>query len=150
MPYKRYGTQFHAFCPVWIEDWDETKDINIYLNLYTLVKQKELDVDVETKKTISSKKLCLTNSPDSKYKYHDKFSEYFKEYLNLLQLDDNVCSVDFLKREAWIRGVNVERGILETRDTSYVIDNILDRERPLLEFNSMLNNQFRSNKICAR
>ena len=150
MPYKRYGTQFHAFCPVWIEDWDETKDINIYLNLYTLVKQKELDVDVETKKTISSKKLCLTNSPDSKYKYHDKFSSYFKEYLNLLQLDDNVCSIDFLKKEAWIRGVNVERGILETRDTSYVIDNILDRERPLLEFNSMLNNQFRSNKICAR
>ena len=151
MKYQRYGTQFHAFCPLWIEDFDVDKqDINIYIRLYTLVEQTEKDnTKVLTKKTISSKKLCLTKCA-GKRNYHTKFSEYLKDYLRLIETNDNVCSIDFLTKESWIRGVNVEKGVAETKDTSYLVNNILERERPLLEFNSMLTNQFSANKIVAR
>ena len=151
MKYQRYGTQFHAFCPLWIEDFDvDTQDINIYIRLYTLVEQTEKDnTKVLTKKTISSRKLCLTECTGNR-NYHTKFSEYLKEYLRLIETNDNVCSIDFLTKESWIRGVNVEKGVTETKDTSYLVNNILERERPLLEFNSMLTNQFSANKIVAR
>jgi hypothetical protein len=68
----------------------------------------------------------------------------------LIETNDNVCSIDFLTKESWIRGINVEKGVTETKDSSYLVNNILERERPLLEFNSMLTNQFSANKIVAR
>lgn len=151
MKYQRYGTQFHAFCPLWIEDFDvDTQDINIYIRLYTLIEQTKKDgTTIQTKKTISSKKLCLTKCEGNR-NYHTKFSEYLKDYLKLIETNDNVCSIDFLTKESWVRGVNVEKGVTETKDTSYLVNNILERERPLLEFNSMLTNQFSANKIIAR
>lgn len=150
MKYQRYGTQFHAFCPIWIEDFDiDNQDINIYINIFTPIKQEKKDNNTQTKKIIATKKLCLTSCKHDR-QYHSKFSDYLKDYLKIIQLNDNVCSIDFLTKESWIRGINVEKGVTETKDTSYIVNNILDRERPLLEFNSMLTNQFTSNKIIAR
>ena len=142
MSYKRYSTQFQALCPLWLENFDPKKhDINIYIKIFTF--------DNDQKKSIVTKKLCLTSCRGDK-DYHTRFSNYLNEYLELISLDENTCSIDFSKNEAWIKGVNVEKGVLETKDTSYTLANLLDRERPLIEFNSMLTHQFTSNKMITR
>ena len=163
--YNRYKKQFSALCPLWIEDW--TGDISFDVNVFTPVKMKELNNDIIVKKSIIKKRLKITdiverplkseetkemmkNDMRLKFPYQDKFNKYLKEYLEFIKLDDNLCSIDYTTRDCWAKGINVEKGILETKDTSYVLNNLLERERPLLEFNSLITQQFASNKLIAR
>ena len=155
--YNRYKKQFSALCPVWIEDlFDDNgnlRDISFDINIFSPVKMIEGLHEVIEKKSILKKRLYITSTPDNdvkKYDYHNKFSNYFKEYLSTINLDDNLCSIDYTSNECRIKGINVETGTIQTKDTSYVLDNILERERPLLEFNSLLTQQFASNKVIAR
>jgi hypothetical protein len=91
------------------------KDISFDINIFSPVKMIEGLHEVIEKKSILKKRLYITSTPNNdikKYDYHNKFSNYFKEYLSTINLDDNLCSIDYTGNECWIKGINVETGTI--------------------------------------
>jgi hypothetical protein len=129
--YQLYQKPFEVFCPLWLE----------YLNGDL---QFELIMFTETGKKISSKTVKIDGT---------KFGDYFYNYIKYLGLDqgiDDVLDINFNTKKATITGIKLDSGNLIKQDISNIIPNLLYRERPMVEFTSMLMNLFKDTKIAVR
>jgi hypothetical protein len=50
---------------------------------------------------------------------------------------------------SYIKGLNAEKGVVQTIDTSYLVKNLLERERPIIETDNMILSTFSQNKIVC-
>ena len=128
--YNIYKKQFEFFCPLWLEKINDS--IEFIIGVYS-----------ESDQFISSKTIKITGE------FQDYIENYIK-YIGLDKGDDNIMFVDFANKHAVINGLEVNSGNVITKDVSQLVDNLLYRERPLMEFDSMIINAFKDNKIIAK
>jgi hypothetical protein len=131
--YQRYKKQFEFFCPFWCTDEKDLNNIKFIINL----QNKE-------GRTMYSKKI----------NFSEKISSYLKniypsiktsETLNL----NEMLFINFNDMQSYIKGINIDKGTMQTVDTSYIVNNLLYCERPVLETDNMLANLFATHKIIC-
>jgi len=132
MRYTRYNKQFSYMIPIWISEYTDFNKLRFVCHAGS----DNRDV------IMSSFKL----SPD--------IIRYLQEYMDMSAtgsyVSDNLINVDFDNRKSFIQGVQANVGQYMVRDTSYVMDFLLKRERPILEFDSILLDLFRQNNMIAQ
>lgn len=139
--YNLYKKQFEFFCPLWIEH------INKEIEFRFIAKPKNSDI------ILSSKRLNFNITNNIQNKFHNKFVKYFNEYINKAELntgDDNLLKVLFKDHNSYIYGLDANTGEFTSKLVNYLIDNMLIRERPLLETDNMLIQTFVNNTIVAK
>lgn len=143
--YKLYKKQFEFFCPLWIENISPTDSIFFKFNIYeTLDANKEI--------ILTTKTLFLGENNNE---YHNRFVKYIHNYFKdfYMENDDTggeIMNISFDNHDAWISGVDVLSGNYRKIDISKVVNSVLERERPFIEFNSILCNQFKDNNLIAK
>lgn len=137
--YDIYKKQFEFLCPVWIEQLSD--NIIFTINIRT---------NNDNKSVIASKSLTIDKSIGKEY--HDKFTSYLKDYIKYIGLDegnDKVININLSKKTASLDCLDVVTGEKSVKNISNLATNILMRERPLMEFDSMIIDSFKNNNsIC--
>lgn len=142
MLYKLYGTTHELLIPVWLESLGgDISNLTIEVGLIP-------DGSVTP---IVIKTLSFNN--DSPNKYHNDFCNYLNDYFQYIGIspkegdigdvgNSKCLNINLTKNESYIYGLNVEDGNIQTRTDFNITRNLLYRERPLLESNSLLTNAF--------
>ena len=144
MNYELYNKQFSYLCPIWLEQLKENECLMFEFNLYTTPEQT---------KSFSTKSLYIDdfNSNILNVKYHNKFVNYFNNYLTYIECHNgNDWVLDIKEDGSLINGVNVETGANKTAKLHFIYQNLTSRERPLLEQNNMLINEISNNKLITK
>lgn len=132
MRYTRYGKQMSYMIPIWISEYTDFNKMRFVCHIGSG------DRDA----IISSFKL----SPD--------IIGYLQEYMDMSAtgecVSDNLLNVDLENMDSYIQGVQADTGQYMTRDTSYIMNFLLKRERPMLELDSSLLDLFRQNNMIAQ
>lgn len=124
--YERYNKQFSCLVPLWIDsEWQDNWCFRIKLTANS-------NVNFSTKYIILS----------------DELKQYLKDYFS--GVTSELLNINSEREDSVIRGLNVEYGIDDIKDVSYIYDNITSRERPLMEFDSSLCELFSANHLIAK
>ena len=135
--FKLYGKQIEFFCPVWLEKLDGV--LSFKVSVYSFGS----DIPMGTR--------TLTFDL-GKYDTHNKFVNYFKNFITYTQIDkgnDKLLNISFNQNKAFVSGINVKTGTYVTKDISTFVPNLVSRERPLMEFDNMLIDNFTNNNIIC-
>ena len=133
LEYARYNKQFEFFCPFWCDDINEFYKIKFVLNI------------VNYKGDILLKKVINFSNQIKQY-----INATFKSFeLSKTGKNSELLYIDFEKQESFIKGINVKRGIMEIKDTSYVIEDLLSIQKPVIETDNALLNLFSQNSIIC-
>ena len=131
LEYQRYKKQFEFFCPIWCDNSEEFKQLKFLINL-----------ENNNGRVLYSKEIVFS---DKIKKYLDKIHKD----LGITGENNNLLYINFQEMLSHIKGLNVMTGNVQTIDTSYVVNNLLYQERPVLETDNMLVNLFNSHKIIS-
>lgn len=149
---SRYEKQLQVFCPIWLEDFGKDDTLSFVISLYTYVKEQQEGAEVEVESVISSRYLTLTSRNDNSY--HDSFVSYFRKYLeSIIEEDvigDNVLNINMTEKFASIHGLDIKTGKLTSKDISTLIPNLFERERPLMETDFMLIDNYHTSTMIAK
>lgn len=126
--YEKYKKQFSWLCPLWIED------PNVFDYLYFIMTISGDEAERH------SMKIRITPSQE----LIDSLKEWYKG------VSSDLLYIDIENERATIKGASVYSGTPVTADVSYIIPQLLDRERPVMETNSTLNQLFSSNNMIAK
>ena len=137
MLYSIYDKQFQFFCPVWLEQVSSPVSffIDICTKSNTLLYRKELKLDYKGKKA------------------HDSFVKYFNDYINYVGLkegNDKICNIDFKNDVCMYDGVSVKFGLKQRLNLKFMLNQLKDRERPLVMTDNMIIDTFKSSKLIAK
>ena len=139
--YELYKKQFEFFCPIWLEKLGKDQVLSFRFEVYG---------DQEMSVLLSTKTLNLQGS--DAHKYHNKFVEYFKDYLKYVGVedgDDSVMNISPAKQFASISGFNVSTGLRQTKTLPNLIFNMFKREIPLMEWDNQIIRNFPDNKLIC-
>lgn len=128
MRYNKYKKQFQLLCPVWCDDVGEL------LSTKWFFKVRGWDTDVLTSSTLMH--------------FSDDLRASLIEYL--YNLSPDFININLDRNEFIINGLEASTGTVVTKDVSYYMKNLLDRERPVIETDSMLCQLLPSNDLIAR
>jgi hypothetical protein len=134
MDYNKYNTQFEFFCPLWIDN---------YNNGYPLVFRLDLYLKDGTT-LIDSKKIILDKCGD---KFHDKFIDYINSYFKSIDFQPPM-NINLGTNNAHVWGLNMDSMKIERRDID-LVDDMLSRERPLMETDYMIISSFEKYNIIT-
>jgi hypothetical protein len=135
--YQRYKKQFEFFCPFWCDDTTDFDKLKFVINIKNV-----LPNNPEKERIVFSKVI----------EFDDKIKQYLKNIypsLGLQGKNSEILYINFNEMQSHIKGLNVSNGNIQTVDTSYIVNNLLMRERPVLETDNMLVSLFGSNKIIS-
>lgn len=130
MPYKRYSTTHEILVPVWLEK--VTKQLKFVLNVGFDTFSESYSLEIE-------------KDGDNSENFHKKFSEYLFKFFSdtgLTNGNQDVLSVDLTDNLTWLSGIDVSAGKFTIKRDKSLGQNLLRRERPLLESNSLITNLF--------
>lgn len=138
MLYKLYGTTHELLIPVWLESLGgDISNLTIEVGLIPDGSTSPIVI-----KTLSFK-------DNTSNKFHNNFCKYLDNYFKYIGIagdeetgNDKCLNINLTKNESYIYGLNVEDGNMQTRTDFNITRNLLYRERPLLESNSLLTNAF--------
>ena len=65
-------------------------------------------------------------------------------------VSDKLLNIDFQNMSSYVSGIQTDTGQYMTRDTSYIMNFILKRERPMIETDSNILDLFRQNNMIAQ
>jgi hypothetical protein len=137
MEYQRYNKQFEFFCPFWCDNTKDFDNLKFVINIKNV-----LPKNPEKERIVFSKVI----------EFDDKVKQYLKNIypsLGLQGKNSEILYINFNEMQSHIKGLNVASGNVQTVDTSYAVNNLLMRERPVLETDNMLVSLFGSNKIIS-
>lgn len=131
MSYQLYGTQFSFFCPLWLEKLESIEDLTFKLQIksgpdkYPLI-QKYIKIDGE-------------------------IGRYFQNYLEYIGLTEG-CDwlFDINKTNCRVTGLNAKTGMVEDVKLFELYEDLIKRERPVLEFNNMIVNELNKNYLISK
>ena len=136
LEYKRYKKQFEFFCPIWCSNLEDLDTIRFMINLAN-----------KNGRIMYSKEIVFS----------DEIKQYIRNIYPSLKFEDGITEnndllyINFNEVQSHIKGLHVESGALKTIDTSYIVNNLLSQERPVLETDNMLVGLFSQNKtICTQ
>lgn len=133
LEYQRYKKQFEFFCPFWCNNPKDLLNVKFVINLQN-----------KNGRIMYSKAINFSN----------KIREYINNIYpsikgtNDLNLEE-LLFINFNKMQSYIKGINIDKGVMQTVDTSYIVNNLLYIERPVLETDNMLVNLFSTNKLVC-
>lgn len=143
LTYDVYKKSLGYLCPIWLEHINGEKlsfELNIDSGDYN----------------ISSKILKLDYLPIDNpiYEYHNKFVTYLYNYLtyiNILSEEgcNDVININFARKEAYLKGIDITTGNIIISNISNIIDNLLTRERPLMEFDTYITESFKNSNTIV-
>lgn len=136
--YKLYNKQFEFFCPVWIEQLTDSLMFNITIK------------GNNSEAILASRTLNISKS-ENRYT-HDRFVKYFKNYIKDSELNpgtDNIATIN-LSGNSYITGLNAKTGSFVTKDISGVVNNMISRERPVIELDNMIISNFNNNALICK
>lgn len=131
LEYQRYKKQFEFFCPFWCDSKKEFDDIVFTINLVNKNGRIMYSDNIE---------------------FDSRISEYIKNILPSLGINEEnneLVFISFNDMTSYIKGLNAEKGVVQTIDTSYLVKNLLERERPIIETDNMILSTFSQNKIVC-
>ena len=135
--YNQYYKQFEFFCPIWLENIGENDIL-------------KFKIDV---KNINSNTILGSNTLSFdliENEYHNKFINYFNEYISKANLNDDLININFDTNYATITGLNVNTGLFETKPINNLVQNITYRERPLMETDNMIISYYQDNTMICK
>ncbi len=136
--YSLYSKQFEFLCPVWLEQ--------LRSPLRFTIKIKDMNG-----KLISSRDIDIVKKGNAN---HDKFVNYLYDYMKYIDLigegDDHVININLDRRVGDLIGVSVVDGNVYHKDVSFMVENLLSRERPIMESDSMIIDCFQNNKMITK
>ena len=131
--YRLYGKQIEYFCPIWLEKI--SNNIEFYISVYSS----------KSGSSIYTNKLLIDSS--------SIFGKYLFNYINYVGLNngcDDILAITLHKNTARVSGLNVSNGRLNDINISYIIPDLLLRERPLMEFDNIIIDTFRNNNLISK
>lgn len=142
--FERYGKQLQFLCPVWLEKFGENDVLK-----FEIVIGKQTDNGYTE---ISSKFIELSKND---IENHNKFIQYWKNYIHDLSngenyIGDDVMYINMSDKYATVTGLDIESGDIVTRDISELVDNLCERERPLMETDFMLIDNFHTTQMITK
>lgn len=145
MRYELYGKQFNFLIPLWLE---KVEDLSFDIEVWSSDENGHISntSDGVQRGLIEKTLKIFDQTPEN------KFSKYIKDYFDYVGIskgNNNCLSIHLDKESAQISGLNVESGINSVIDLPYLVQNLTSRERPLLEFDNMIINQFEDNRMIA-
>lgn len=151
MRFERYQKQFSFLCPLWISE--ETDPSRFSFEVSVKVVGEERD-HIARRVFSLSPELCsyMSEFLNKSARYIDPDpSEYPDPSLApYMGVDDSLLSIKFDPDEAFITGIQVDAAKYTTKDISYIIDALLRREVPMMEFDNNLLFNFKENHIIAQ
>lgn len=148
--YQLYGKQLAFLCPLWIEELSDDISLQFHIEIGGASQWDSESKSWKDYTAYASRTLDLRINGDS---YHDKFVDYFHNYLKFTGLSEGskeVMEINLAAKTAWITGVEVSSGNIITKPIHRLCDDLLYRERPLMEFDSLIINSFNENQIIAK
>lgn len=137
MRFGKYGKQFSLLCPIWIEDkldWTGQADTaNTGRPRFVITIQESSSPQITTSTEIEFSK---------------DLYDSIAEYLNGISSD--LVNINLDRNEIYATGLDVPSGSVITKEVSHYLKNMLDRERPVIETDSMLCQILPTNKMIAR
>lgn len=129
MKYSIYKKQFQLFVPVWLED--KVDDLYFEISINTPYGQR-----LTTKKVVFS----------------DKLKRYFKQYFDFIGMDNKLMkiTIDNSNPSCVVHGLNASTGCMTTFNDFSLVGNLTSRERPLIEFNSLIINTLKNKSVIAK
>lgn len=133
MRFSRYKKQFSYFMPLWISEYTDFSKFRFIIHA-----------------SGPSDKEIITGS----FRFSPEICKYFQDYMDNTAsgtpISDNIMSIDFENKNSYIQGLEVSTGRYVTRDTSYILDFLLKRERPILETDYNIIDLFRQNLVVSQ
>ena len=158
MSHKLYGTTHEILVPLWIEQARGVKfDIQVISGEgenTTVVSSKTLDISEEYLygNVLDTDGSTYPYPYDPDEKFHAGFVQYFLDYLSQMHLadgDSRCLDVQYKSRISQIAGLEVESGNFVVRQDYDLVQNLIARERPLLECNSLITNMFQEHGLIC-
>lgn len=132
MPYKLYNRTHEVLVPVWIEQGEGFRFvITLSQNGRELLKGLEVEISDDQ----------ITDDGS----FHSEFCRMFMKYIRdigMVEGNNNVLSIDLQNNQNFISGIQMSSGNYVVRENYNLSRNLIFRERPLLEANSLLTNAF--------
>ena len=137
--FNRYNKQFQVFCPVWLENFSTDKTLSFDVQL----------CNIDNGEVISSKTLTLDTKNIA---YHDKFVSYWRKYVSSLgeSIGDDLLNVNLTDKFASITGLDILSGDVVSKDISEMVPNMYERERPLMETDYILIDNYHTSTMIAK
>lgn len=143
-----YNRNIEFLCPLWLEEVNENDNIKFVFEGFITSKDNN-----HTQK-IFKKELILNLSENDGSNNHDKFTNYLYNYLKFLGMvakaSDYVMNIDPIKNTFYITGLNVESGLIQTKQLPHLLSNLFSREIPLIEFDNDIIQTLQSNKLIVK
>ena len=135
--YSVYGKEVEIFCPVWLED-KTLKSLSFIF-----------DVKNNNGKVLCSKTLKIS-SEKTNNDFHDRFANYLYQYINDIELDDHLIHIDLDNTTASITGIDASTGLTKTINIDKLAQDLTDKERLLMDADSMIIEQYENNQMIAK
>lgn len=131
--YQQYGKQFCFLCPVWCDEPGELLNLSFRMTL----KNGDNIISIRNVNFSNNKKL--------------------EKYIGALTADiasaglkgNELVHVDYHNTSASLYGLNAESGQQMVCEDSQVVHNLINRERPVMEFDSMLCEMMCNHKLIS-
>lgn len=152
MSHKLYGCTHEILVPVWL-DW--ARGIRFTINIDNAngtggnPKKFILDISPEYLHGKDEYGNWKINNAET---FHNDFVQYMLDYFDYVGISTgqpDVMNIDFKQNYATIRGLLVETGNTNMRQNFNIARNLIHRERPLLEANSLLTNSLQDYKMIV-
>lgn len=163
--YKTYGKQFGLLVPLWLELVES--EIRFEVSLYGTTETHNKKINPEIDNLLTTRSLTIT--PDT------EFGKYLFDYLKYIRIssapviedtgssdsgssdddqkketdNDSVINIQFGK-SAYIHGLECTSGNIVTKDIGPLSYNIISRERPLMEIDNMIIQNFPNNHMICK
>lgn len=154
MSHKLYGTSHEILVPVWLEQAYGIKFTLEFLVNGVIVRSVPLELSplyIYGKDGFGAYRYKNSEQyPD--FKFHNDFVKYLLDYFDYIGLpgaNPNVLNIDLKNNNAVVSGLGVESGNKLVRTDPNISRNLIYRERPLLEANSLLTNTFQDYKMIT-
>jgi len=135
--YSVYGKEVEIFCPVWLEDMTSNDGLSFVFDI------KNRDGMILCSKTL---KLSSETNND----FHNKFVKYLYQYIKDIELDDHMIHIDLDDNTASITGIDASTGLSKTINIDKLARDLTDKERLLMDADSMIIEQYANNRMIAK
>lgn len=173
IPYKRFNKQFSILCPVWLEDFGPSSKLEFEFIIRpepiydTNTKTLKYPIDNTDQEIEISKKVLTLNGADV-MSSQNTFEKYFFDYINYISQDytrdeqfvkligDDVINLDIrndrdsTNEYGAVTGLHVASGNIITKDITSFLPNLYERERPLMEADSLIQSNISNSELIVK
>ena len=132
MSYQLYGTTHEVLMPLWLENAKALKFVISVLADNSLGALATYEIEIAPNKKTG-------------VRFHDDFVQYWLDYMKdakISESNNNVMQINYKQNITMISGIHAPSGNYVTRPDYNIARNLIFRERPLLEANSLITNAF--------